>query len=353
MIDWKNLILSPDDTIECAMRVIDHWASRFAMVCSSDGKLQGVLTDGNIRRGLLAHVDLQNPVKQIMFTSPTTVSPKVGAEEALNVLLANDFQYLPIVDDCGTLISLWSYKSMAGKSDLDIPVLFMAGGLGSRLGELTKNCPKPMLRLDGRPILEITLNKFKDHGFHNFFISLNYQAEVIENYFGNGAQWGVSIKYIKETKRLGTAGPLSLLPPLKQPIIVMNGDILTQINPRLLLAQHLVREAEATMVVKSHNVHIPYGVIQRNVDGHVISLEEKPALNIDVSAGINIFSPNTVKEIPHNVFYDITDLFADLLRRKITIHAYKTEAYWLDIGRLEDYQKADYDFKDFFMGNNS
>lgn len=349
MIHWEELLLSPEDTIGQAMQVIDHTAAQFVMVCDSNRKLLGVLTDGNIRRGLLSNFSLKDPVHKVMFTTPATVSAQVNAEEALCIMQKSDYSHLPIVTEDNTLISLWSYKALLGKSPLDIPVLLMAGGLGSRLGALTKSCPKPMLRIAGKPILEITINNFKEHGFKNFYISINYLPEIIEDYFGDGTQFGVSIQYLRESERLGTAGPLSLLPSQQHPVIIMNGDILTQLNPRMLLVQHMVRNAQSTMVIKQHSFQVPYGVITSRSTGELMSMEEKPSLTVDISAGINIFSPEAINLVPKGKFFDIPDLFSLLLQQKFTVQTYKTNAYWLDIGQLEDYQRANGDFKDFFL----
>jgi len=349
MNHWEELLLAPDDSIERALQVIDRTGVQFAMVCDADRKLLGVLTDGNIRRGLLANLSLQDPAHKVMFTKPVTVPPQVDVDEALRIMQEGDYLHLPVVAEDNTLISLWSYKFLIGKSVLDVPVLLMAGGRGSRLGELTKSCPKPMLHVAGTPILEIAINNFKKYGFRQFFISINYLSEIIEEYFGDGSRLGVSIQYLREDKRLGTAGPLSLIPPQKRPVIVMNGDILTQFNPRMLLAQHTVRKAQGTMVIKQHTFQVPYGVVKSDDHGHLVSVDEKPSLAVDISAGINIFSPEAINIIPRGEFFDIPSFFSLLIQRQFIVQTYKTSAYWLDIGQMEDYQRADVDFKSFFL----
>lgn len=345
MKNWKELLLKSTDSIQQALRAIDAAGSQLAMVVSDEGRLLGVLTDGNIRRGLLAGYALAEPVHTVMNAAPTVVSPEMQASAALRLMQERDFSHLPVVDASGILVACWSRKGLQAETTCESPVVLMAGGLGSRLGELTANCPKPMLKVGGKPILEIILHSFIDCGFRNFFFSVNYRAEIIENYFSDGAHWGVSIRYLREEKPLGTAGALSLLPDvMAQPVVVMNGDILTRLNPRLLLEAHSARNAAATMVIRKHEMQIPYGVVRCTPEGRLAGIDEKPLLPFAISAGINVFSPEALAYIPRGSFFDIPDLFTTLLAKDKAVAVYETDEYWIDIGRESDYNQADKDF---------
>jgi len=350
MKDWEKLLLKPDDTIQQALRVIDAASSQLALVADTPGRLLGIVTDGNIRRGLLAGRTLADPVSAVMNTAPTTVRPDMGAHAALALMWEHEFTHLPVVDENGLLLNCWSRKSLLTETVLDTPVALMAGGLGSRLGQLTENCPKPMLKVGGKPLLEIILQSFLDHGFRNFFIAVNHHAVIIEEYFGDGAGFGVSIRYLREKKRLGTAGALSMLPKgLSRPVIVMNGDILTRFNPRLLLETHNINNAAATMVVRRHEMQAPYGVVRSSPEGRLLDIEEKPVLPFCIHAGINVLSSEALSLVPKNSFFDIPDLFKEILARNMPAQVYEINEYWLDIGRMADFEQAANDYQKYWQ----
>ena len=348
MIDWRTLLLSPDDAVHRALELIDRAGSQFVLIVDDECRLLGVVTDGDMRRSLIAGRTMEDKLHAVMHAAPVTVPPNTQANAVLDILLDKDFTHLPVVDENGAIIALWSRKSLQARSPLHSPVVFMAGGLGSRLGELTRHCPKPLLKVGGRPILEIALESFREAGFRNFFIAVNYHARMIEEHFGDGSRQNVCITYLREKKRLGTAGALSLLPAAEDPVIVMNGDILTRLNPRLLLEQHAMNKCAATMVTKQHEVTVPYGVVHTAPGGELDRMEEKPVLSFAVSAGINVFSPQALKCIPPDARFDIPDLYAVLKSKGMTAKTYMIHDYWLDIGRLDDYRKADADVREIF-----
>ena len=349
MKQWKELLLSPDDTVQCALELLDKAGSQFAMVLDEYGRLLGVLTDGNIRRGLLNQIGLGQVVRCVMEKDAITVSPEVRAEKALAIMEEKGILYLPVVDERGRVLSLWSYRFFHGHTPLDTPVVLMAGGRGVRLGELTKNCPKPMLTVGSKPILEHTVFTLHSQGFRNFYITLNYRGQMIEDHFGDGSKFGISITYLKENKPLGTAGALSMLPnDLGSSFIVMNGDILTRCNFRLLSAQHAVSGAAATMVTKLHQVQIPYGVVNSSKDGSLCSVDEKPMLSYAVSAGINVFSPSALPFVPKDTFFDAPQLVMAIKNADLPVKVYPIDDYWLDIGRVDDYRKANSEFDVYF-----
>ena len=348
MIDWTTLLLSPEDTMHRALERIDNAGTQFVLVVDDMRHLLGIATDGDIRRSLLAGCRPEGKLQSIMQTTPVTVSVAMQANAVLDLMLECDFTHLPVIDDHGCIVALWSRKELQSRQPLACPVVFMAGGRGSRLGDLTRDCPKPLLRVGGRPILEIALESFREAGFRNFFIALNYHAQMIEEYFGDGSRQNVSITYLREEKRLGTAGPLSLLPAISEPVIVMNGDILTRLNPRLLFSQHAMNDSAATMVVKQHDVTVPYGVVHTDQEGELDFVEKKPILSFSVSAGINVFSPEAITCIPPDTYFDVPDLYAAIKGKGLTVKTYALTDYWLDIGRLDDYRKADADVREIF-----
>lgn len=349
MNNWKKLLVRPDDTIETVLRVIDEAASQLALVADAEGKLLGVVTDGNIRRGLLAGQGLCDQVKNVMCATPRFVSPDMRAAAALALMRRKEFSHLPIVDGCGVLVGCWAQKSLQNLVAQGSPVVLMAGGLGSRLGHLTKDCPKPMLHVGGKPLLEVVLQNFIDCGFVHFFFAVNFKAEMIENYFADGTKWGVSIEYLREKKRLGTAGALSLLNNrVTAPFIVMNADILTALRGNTLLEAHVNSGALATMTVIQYDFSVPYGVIKCSSDGRLLQLEEKPIFSHLVSAGVNVLAPETLEYIPRDSFFDMPDLFKLLLAHDKPVHTYLIEDYWLDIGRARDYERANTEFQLYF-----
>jgi NDP-sugar pyrophosphorylase family protein len=223
-------------------------------------------------------------------------------------------------------------------------VVLMAGGLGSRLRPLTDECPKPMLRVGNKPLLETIIETFIEQGFRRFFISVNYMADTIKEYFGDGSRWGAEIQYLEETSRLGTAGALSLLPEKPQaPLLVMNGDLLTKINFRQLLDFHREHHAQGTMCVREYEFQVPYGVVK--MDHHRITgFEEKPIQRYFVNAGIYVLEPQALQHIPHGVFFDMPSLFQTLMADRQEAVVFPIREYWLDIGHMADYDRANGEF---------
>ena len=347
-MDWKSHVLPPQASVLDALRALDFRSSQFAVIADEDMRLLGVVTDGNIRRGLLNNIALHDPVSKVMNASPVVVSADTPRSVAFMLMETREFTHLPMVNEHGKIVGIWIRKDLQ-HSHIPNAVVLMAGGLGTRLGELTKTCPKPMLNVGGKPLLEILIRNFVESGFSNFYLAVNYMADIIEKHFGDGSAFGASIQYIKERKRLGTAGALSLLP--EQPrhsILVMNGDILTRIHGDMILEHHESKRSVATMVVKQHEIQVPYGVVDFNEEGIIGSLREKPTMRFPVSAGINILSPEALDHIPADQFFDMPDLYRVLLERGFQPHVYETNDYWIDIGRMADYTQANEEFEQYF-----
>lgn len=342
---WKNICISQDKSILDAIGIIDQGVCQTVLVTDASTKLLGVVSDGDVRRAILQGHDLQTPVAQIMNTQPVTVSVAEGYGTALVRLRSLGVRYIPVLDDAGRVVDFWSVEQLLRFNALSNPVVIMAGGLGTRLAPLTEDAPKPMLPVGGRPLLEHIVQHFVSMGFRQFYFTVNYKAGHIKEYFADGAAFGVSIDYVHETKRLGTAGALALLPERPTlPTIVMNGDILTRLDFAAVLAQHLNRAALATMVVKQHAIQIPYGVVSADRNNALLGIDEKPQHTFLISTGINVLSPEAFNYIPHEQFFDMPELFTALVQAQKPTHIHEMQEYWLDIGRLADYRRANEEF---------
>lgn len=325
--------------------VIDRGSCQVALIVDEHGVLQGIVSDGDVRRAILRGEDLQTPVARIMNSKPLSVRLGEGPGAALILMRDNMLRYIPVLDADGRLIDVWSIEHLLHFNALPNSVVIMAGGLGSRLAPLTEDIPKPMLPVGGRPLLEHIIQHFINTGFRRFYLSVNYKAQYIIDHFQGGTAFGASINYLREDKRLGTAGALSLLPELPTtPTIIINGDILTRMDFSALLHAHNQTGVAATMVVKEHAIQIPYGVVSVNEQGLMTGIEEKPHHLFSISAGINVLSPEAFAHIPKDTFFDMPDLFSALIAAGSLPAVYKTEDYWLDIGRLADYRKANEEF---------
>ncbi|MGE7991588.1 nucleotidyltransferase family protein [Pseudomonas sp. NPDC089554] len=340
MKNWKDIVVSSDVSLREAIRRIDASGIQMALIADEDMRLVGLLTDGDVRRAILNGQDLDGPVAGAMNTKPRTGSPHTPREEILAMMRRFTFHHLPLVDEQGVLVGLATIDDFLGVSARENWVVLMAGGLGARLRPLTNNCPKPMLAIGGKPILESILESFIEQGFRRFFISVNYKADVILDYFGNGERWGVEIQYLHENERLGTAGALSLLPERPQaPFFVMNGDLITKANFEKMLSFHEEHGAVATMAVREHEFQVPYGVV--SVKGVAITgIEEKPTHHFFVNAGVYVLSSEALDLIPSREFFDMPSLFQQLGEQRRKTAAYPLREYWLDIGRLEEYERA-------------
>jgi dTDP-glucose pyrophosphorylase len=348
MKDWKNTLIRPSQPILEAMRIIDSGALQIALVIDEQLKLVGVVTDGDIRRAILKGIQLEQPVSSIMFSQFTAAKSTSSREEIIELMKMKELNQIPVLDKEGYIIDLKRLVDMINIPSVENWVVLMAGGIGNRLRPLTNDCPKPLLQLDDKPLMEIILENLIMHGFNKFFISVNYKAEMIENYFGNGKQWNVTIEYIKEKKAMGTAGSLSILPerPLA-PLIVMNADILTKINFRQLLDFHSAHKALATMCVRDYRFQVPFGVV--SIDQYRLSsIDEKPTHRFFVNAGIYVLEPEILNLIPEDKYMDMTNLFETIIKNRYETSAFPIREYWMDIGHLDDFPKANDDYQKVF-----
>jgi len=340
---WQNILIAPQKTVREALAVIDKEALRGAIVVNNNNKLLGVVSDGDIRRGLLAGISLDDSVDKVMNCQPI-VAPVGASRQQLKALMeAKDILSIPIVEN-GIVVNLHTLHDSITVPKVENPVFLMAGGFGTRLKPLTNNCPKPLLHVGDKPILEVTLLNFIKSGFVNFYISTHYMPEMIMEHFGDGSKWGVNITYVHEEQPLGTGGALGLLPQdiPNLPLIMMNGDILTNIDFQKLLTFHINENADATMCVREYEYQVPYGVIEGDC-GKIKSMVEKPTQVFHINAGIYVINPELINGVEENQRIDMPTLLEKKIEAKGTVMMFPIHEYWLDIGRIEDYQRAQAD----------
>lgn len=348
MNNHKNILLKSTSTIREALHIIDSGAMRIALVTDNDEKLIGTLTDGDIRRGILNNLDLSDSIESIIFRTPTVCNVSDNKEKILEIALEKDIYQIPIVDHSGRLVGIEKVNVLLKPEGKNNRVVLMVGGLGSRLRPLTDHIPKPMLKVGDKPILETIILNFKKYGFINIVLCVSYKSEIIEAYFGDGSTFGVNIEYIHEEKRMGTAGALSLMQDkYTEPFFVMNGDLLTNLNFEHMMEYHLNNHAIATMGVREYDFQVPYGVV--NVNGkEIISIEEKPTHRFFVSGGVYILDSQVLEFIPNNEYYDMPTLFEKLMEQKMKSISFPIREYWLDIGRLEEFKRANNEYHEVF-----
>ena len=348
MKKYKTILLQPDSTIREALQIIDSGSMKLALVIDKEERLLGTLSDGDIRRGLLSSLSLEDSIETIIYRTPTVCSLEDSKEYILEKALEKKLYQIPIVDKEGKLVGIEEVDSLLKPELKTNKVVLMVGGLGTRLRPLTEHLPKPMLKVGDKPILETIILNFKKHGFTQIILSVSYKSEIIEAYFGDGSRFGVQIEYVHEEQRMGTAGALSLMrEKLKEPFFVMNGDLLTNINFDHMMEYHISHQSIATMGVREYDFQVPYGVV--NVEEiNIVSIEEKPTHTFFVSAGVYVLDPKILEIIPKNKFYDMPTLFNEMIQENQKTISFPIHEYWLDIGRLEEFEKANSEYGEVF-----
>jgi len=345
---WKNVLITPDTPIVKAIEIIDRSGLQIALVVNENGRLLGTVTDGDIRRAILKHQSLEEAVNTAMNPAPCYVYREQSRENAIQLMKSKKLHQIPVLDENHCVVDLEITDELFTPTARNNWVLLMAGGLGRRLEPLTENCPKPLLKVGDKPVLETILESFVEQGFRHFYISVNYKAAMIKKYFGNGSRWAVEIKYLHESKALGTAGALGLLPEKPRiPLLMMNGDILTKMNYGKLLDFHEMNQTEATICVKEYSSQIPYGVVTVQ-NNRLLKIEEKPEQRFFVSAGIYVFSPASLDYVSSGSPQDIPVLLKTLLASGKELSVFPIREYWIDIGRFDDFERANNEFGQVF-----
>ncbi len=330
------------------LNVINDGSFQIALVVDNEKRLIGTITDGDIRRGFLAGLNMSSSIETLIFRQPTIAYINDDKQEVLKKALAKKLHQIPIVDDDLRVVGIFEIEDLVQPAIKSNKVILMAGGLGTRLRPLTVDTPKPMLHVGSKPILQTIVEQLAFYGFINIIMCVNYKSHIIQEYFKDGADFGVNIEYITETSRMGTAGSLSLLSNIPtEPFFVMNADLLTNVNFEQLLNHHLNTSATATMCVREYDFQVPYGVVNIK-NNKIISIEEKPTHKFFVSAGIYMLSPESLRYIPQNAFYDMPTLFESLISDGKNVSSFQIKEHWLDIGRMEEYEKANSMYHEIF-----
>ncbi|MHA7129403.1 nucleotidyltransferase family protein [Algoriphagus namhaensis] len=329
------------------MSLIEKNKKGVVFVIDGQGVLSGSVSDGDIRRGILNGSQLEDPISQVMNKSPFSLSKEDHKTIDLKKLSNDGIKLVPILDEESKILDLISLTSDHSEI-VPNPVVLMVGGRGIRLEPLTQTVPKPLLKVGNKPILQTILERLHLFGFRNIILCTNYLSEHIEEFCGDGSDFGLSITYFKEHKKLGTIGAIKYLEEqLNLPFLVMNGDLLTSLNYKTVLDFHVENRAKLTIGSASYEAKIPYGVLK--TEGHqVTSILEKPTYSFRISGGIYALDPDVLNYLPRGDFFDITDLMEKLLEQKQSVVAFPIEEYWLDIGQHQDYEKANMDFKYLF-----
>jgi dTDP-glucose pyrophosphorylase len=348
LTDIDALIVRPDDKIISAMKVLDAGGKQVALVVNDDRRLVATLTDGDVRRGLLNGIGLDDPVSKVMCANPITVRSGELPETMRQIMRRHGIHQIPILDADGVPCALGVFDEVEEPTARDTRVVLMAGGLGTRLRPLTEALPKPMLPVGDKPLLELIIQNFVAQGFRKFDISVNYRREAIQDYFGDGRQFGCHIEYVLEQDRMGTAGALSLLSERpKEPFLVMNADLLTSANFSTMLDHHALHGAAATIGAREYTVEVPFGVV--SCDGERLTgIVEKPVHRHLVNAGIYALSPGALDLLEPGRPTDMPDLLKKIMGSGEQVSVFPLREYWLDIGAFSDLERAREEISDVF-----
>ncbi len=338
----QRVLTSPDKSLRDAIQLMDSGGMGILLIGDEAGKLLGVVTDGDFRRAILQELALDSPISAIMSADPLVYHGPVTNSEALRLMNEGRsflINHLPIVDDQGKVVDIILRSDLSSERSLPVTAVVMAGGYGTRLRPLTEELPKPMLPVGDRPLLELIIEQLRRTGVRQLNLTTHHKAKVITQHFGDGRDFGVGITYIEEDRPLGTAGALRLVKVSDEPLLVINGDILTNIDFRAMLDFHREQQAEMTIAVREHEFPVPYGIV--HTEGMVVTgISEKPVVRHFINAGIYLLDSGLCRFIPEAQPYDMPDLISKLLTEGRRVVSFPVREYWLDIGGIEDYRKA-------------
>lgn len=349
--DISALSVRSDSSIGQAIACIDRNQKGIALVVDEERHLIGTITDGDIRRAILAGLDLSVQVAEILkrkadspYSHPVTAPAEASHSALLHLMRQHSIRQIPLLSTDGRVEDLVVLDDLVSAGSLDVTAVIMAGGLGSRLRPLTDKTPKPMLHVGGRPLMEWIVEGLRQAGIYHIVVTTSYESEIIVRHFGDGQRFGVGIEYVHEEQLSGTAGSLRLLPPWQQPLLVINGDILTRVDFRAMLHYHQEHTADMTTAVREYHLQVPYGVVEMD-DARIRTLTEKPSLRFFVNAGIYLLEPSVRSCLPEDGSLDMTDLIQRLLRDNRRAVGFPVREYWIDIGQQADYEQAQDDMR--------
>lgn len=344
--DLTTLCVTPDRTFDEAVAQMDRNRLGIVLIVDEERRLVGTLTDGDVRRAILARVDLKAPVRALLarksgtsYARPITAAAGEDPSVYLSVLKQHVILHLPLLDQDQRVVGLVTMDEFVPNQMLSLKAVVMAGGRGSRLSPLTNDVPKPMLPVGERPLMEILIQRLREAGITHVKVATHHKPEKIEEHFGQGADHGVDLSYITEDRPLGTAGALGLLEIPNETTLVMNGDILTQVDFKAMLVYHKEHQTDLTVAVRHYEIQVPYGVVE--CEGHLVRrLREKPAMGFFINAGIYLLEPAAYRFIPNAERFDMTELIQRLLDAGRPVVSFPIREYWLDIGQHADYARA-------------
>jgi dTDP-glucose pyrophosphorylase len=337
---WRKIILPASATIKEALHVLNESGLRIVLVINPNGKMLGTVSDGDIRRGFMNGSALSDLIGSVVHKEYLGVPPDMNRNQVRDLMLNNGIQQIPIVDKEQNLLGLHLWDEISKPAPLTNRLFIMAGGRGSRLAPLTDNCPKPMLPVGGKPILEHIVERARGEGIFNLIFSVNYLGAIIEDYFGDGKKFGVDITYVKEDSPLGTAGALSLLKEqVNGPLLVSNGDLITDIRYSEMLEFHNTHKSFITVATRSHEWQNPYGVVLTS-GSDVVGYEEKPLSKSNINAGVYVLDPGVLSLLEYNEHCDMPNLITKALTTGNRLYAYPMYENWLDVGRPVDLELA-------------
>lgn len=350
--DLPDLCVAPSISIRHALACIDRNVKGIVLVTDPERRLLGTITDGDVRRAMLAGQDLDAPISELLARKsgpldPRPVTAPVEADRAslLRLMQEHGIRQIPLLATDGRVAGLVMLDELLPDQVLPLQAVIMAGGFGTRLHPLTEELPKPMLPVGDRPLLELVIEQLRQTGIRRVNVTTHYKSEKIVEHFGDGRDFGVELIYVTEDCPLGTAGALGLMQAPQEPLLVINGDILTQMDFRALLTYHREQKADLTVAVRQYDLQVPYGVIECE-GSYVRQVREKPLLTFLVNAGIYLLDPSVYRFIPKDHRFDMTDLIQRLLDEGRPVASFPILEYWLDIGQIADYEQAQKDVKD-------
>jgi dTDP-glucose pyrophosphorylase/CBS domain-containing protein len=347
----SDLCITVGDTIERAIRCIDRNEKGIVLVTDEQGRLIGTITDGDIRRALLGSYSLDASVEELLarkasspYAQPVTALHGTDNATLLRLMQEREVRQIPLLDAEGRVVGLVTLDELLPEQVLPLQAVIMAGGLGTRLRPLTEDMPKPMLPVGDRPLMELIIGQLRRTGIRRVNIATHYLPEKIKDHFGDGRDFGIELSYVTEESPLGTAGALGLMETPENPLLIINGDILTRVNFKSMLDFHKEQGAQLTVAVRKYDINVPYGVIESE-GARVRAVQEKPLLSFLVNAGIYLLEPSAHSYIPNGQHSNMTDLIQCLIREGHTVASFPIMEYWLDIGNDVDYARAQEDVK--------
>lgn len=349
--DVSKILVQKECTIRQILQTIDNGTKGIVIVVNDENKLLGTITDGDVRRALLSGASLNDKIDNIIHLNPVFIYESTPKEEVKDIFIRKAIKDIPIVNNDNVVVDIISINDLLLTKGKENPVVIMAGGLGSRLKDLTKEIPKPMLKIGDKPILQHVINNFAQYGFNKILVSVNYKAEIIENYFQDGYAYGVKINYIRENKRMGTAGGIRLAKDyIDKDFFVINADIFTNLNMENMMEFHEKNSFDITVGIRKFSYQIPYGVLKLE-GNYVKGLVEKPITDYYINGGIYCLNPKVIEFIPMDQYFEITELIQMCINNGLRVGSYEIEGYWMDIGKEEDYNKVNSDIYDLLCMN--